>query len=141
VNPGTYWLVTGPTAFTDESACPSRYTATLTERPIGFLLTLDRDVLSWRPQVGAMSYDVVRGDLGQLHGTAGDFVAATVECLIDNHPNLSLPYTLDPQQAGEGYWFVTRGVGATGVGTYDTGEPGQVAPRDAGIDASPNGCP
>ena len=141
VNPGTYWLVTGPSAFTDAAACPARYNASLTERPLGFLLSLDRDGLGWTSQVGAVSYDVVRGDLGQLRSTAGDFVSATEECLSDNHPSTTLPYTLDPQQAGKGFWFLIRGVGATGVGTYDTGDPGQAAPRDAGINASPNGCP
>ena len=28
-----------------------------------------------------MGYDVVRGGLGVLHGTSGDFTAATAECL------------------------------------------------------------
>jgi hypothetical protein len=141
VNPGTYWLVVGLLAFTDATACPSRYTARVSERPLGFALSVDRDELIWTSQIGATGYDVVRGDLNVLRNTSGDFTTATEECVINNHPTTSLPYTDDPQIAGEGFWILVRAVAATGNGTYDTGEPGQVSPRDDEIDASPEACP
>jgi hypothetical protein len=43
--------------------------------------------------------------------------------------------------AGQGDWFLVRGVTAGGAGSYDSGDPAQVGSRDAGIAASGNGCP
>jgi hypothetical protein len=140
VNPGTYWLVAAPGESTDTAACPSRYTARISEKPIGFRLVLAVDSLSWTSQIGADRYDVVRGSLGSLRSSGGDFGTATEECLADNLTATSMDYFVDPDP-DQGFWFLVRAVGTTGNGTYDTGEPGQQAPRDAGIDSSPHSCP
>jgi hypothetical protein len=141
VLPGTYWLAVGPAGFLDSAECPSRYTAHVTERPVGFRLDVDRDALSWTSQSGALRYDVVSGDLEILRSSGGDFVAATGQCLADNLADTSLPYTDEPTVPGEGFWFLVRAVGLTGNGTYDTGEPGQIESRDAELETAPLGCP
>ncbi len=40
-----------------------------------------------------------------------------------------------------GWFFLVRGANCLGNGTYDSGSPGQVAPRDAGIAASGGDLP
>ncbi len=54
-------------------------------------------LLSWSPIPGVEAYDVVRGDLGALRGTAGNFSPATTACLandlgarLTNRPRRSL---------------------------------------------------
>jgi hypothetical protein len=139
VQPGTYWLVIHPNGFSDTAMCPSPYRATVSN---GLSLTLfvSRQRLSWTGTAGAVGYDVVRGGLGVLHGTSGDFTTATAECLADNHPNTLLNYATDPA-SGEAFWFLVRSVTGGGNGTYDSTGPMQVGTRDAEINASPVSCP
>ena len=113
-----------------------------THSALGLSLTLavTRQRLSWTGTAGAVGYDVVRGDLGVLHGTSGDFTAATEECLADNHPTTLLSYSTDPAP-GEAFWFLVRSVTGSGNGTYDSEGSMQAGTRDAEIDASPVSCP
>lgn len=103
-------------------------------------LFVGRSQLEWLTSLGATSYDVVRGDLGILHATGGNFTLATVECLANNATDTRLPYTTAPA-AGQGYWFLVRGVSGGGPLTWD--EPGgsQVGSRDAEINAASATCP
>jgi len=106
-------------------------------------LTLDvtSASLDWWPPGGAVSYDIVRGDLGSLQSTGGDFGPATDECLANDHPDTSLPYTLSPG-SDEGFWFLVRRVySMLEQGTYDTCGPSQVDSRDSEIAASGVACP
>ena len=107
-------------------------------------LTVDKSgtdvLLSWTTLAGATGYDIVRGDLGTLRSSAGDFSLATQECLDDNRTTMSLLFTGTPA-VGEGFWFLVRGVNCGGSGSYDTGEPSQVGGRDSEIVASGNDCP
>jgi spore coat protein A len=104
-----------------------------------FDLRVEPTRLWWGTVAGAAVHDVVRGDLGTLRSTGGDFSdpAATEACLANDrietfwlHDETPLP--------GEGVWYLVRdGAG----GTYDAPGDGQAAGRDAGIAASGNGCP
>ncbi len=94
-----------------------------------------------QPQVEpGITYDVVRGDLGLLRSTAGDFEQATVECLANDEPGNLVDFSEVPP-SGEGFWFLVRMVTPVGNGTYDEASGSQVGSRDAGIDAADGGCP
>ena len=97
--------------------------------------------LRWGPPGGAVSYDIVRGDLGSLQSSAGDFIQATDECLENDHPGTSLPYTLSPNPE-EGFWFLVRRVySPLDRGTYDSCGPSEAAARDQEIANSGVACP
>ena len=140
VPPGEYWLVVHPNGATDSAECPSPYTATVTQNPTGLLLLVDRDGLSWTEMQGGVRYDLVRGNLGILLGTGGDFSNATEECLANDRAAPFLDYAIDPDP-GEGHWFVVRTVGTGGPGTYDSGASSQVDSRDEEINLSVSACP
>jgi len=95
--------------------------------------------VSWAPTPGATAYDVVRGDLGKLRATGGDFSVATVECVAEKELGTSTVHAGSPGP-GEGHWFLTRAANCGG-GTYDSGGAQQAAPRDAGIEGSGAACP
>jgi formylglycine-generating enzyme required for sulfatase activity len=105
-------------------------------------LTLDKagpDVqLDWSGLPDATVYDVVRGELGLLRATSGDFGAATVECIADEQPSTSVTYAGDPL-SGDAFWFLVRGADCGG-GPYESGWPSQIGLRDPEIEASAGGC-
>lgn len=88
-------------------------------------LRLSATQLTWGPPGGAMSYDIVRGDLGLLRVSGGDFQQATAECLAQDHPGTEQPHLADPAP-GQGFWFLVRGTHCV-QGSYGTaagnGEP------------------
>ncbi|HKB08076.1 MAG TPA: MopE-related protein [Candidatus Polarisedimenticolia bacterium] len=98
------------------------------------------DVLGWSPLSDASAYDVVRGDLGLLHSTGGDFRAAIQACLANNLTQTALVLSGTPA-AGSGFVYLVRGVNCGGGGTYDSGSPSQVGSRDAEIGLSIFRCP
>lgn len=98
------------------------------------------DRMSWMAVPGAVAYDIVRGDLGTLRGTSGDFAQATSACLADDHPSTTFDYSADPAVPGEGFWILIRPVGSSAAGSYDDG-PALIASRDPGIEASSSACP
>lgn len=107
----------------------------------GLTIGADTERLSWEPLDGAAFYDVVRGDLQQLKATGGRFDAALVGCLADD---TGMPTVRDEEipAAGGGTFYVVRGVTAGAfAGSYESGGPGQVNPRDAPIAAAPVACP
>ena len=81
---------------------------------------------------------MVRGDLDQLLATA-DFAnpATTTECLADNQVQTAL-IGLETPDLGEAVWYLVR---PQNGGSYDSGGPSQLAPRDASISGSGNDCP
>jgi len=91
---------------------------------------------------GTLDYDVVRGDLQTLRDTAGDFEAATMDCLADNTYMTSVDLTEDDPEPGESFWYLAR-AGFVGYvsGSYGACASSQLAPRDAGLDQSSVGCP
>ena len=98
---------------------------------------LGSTMLEWTGHTDATSYDVVRGDVGTLRRTTGDF-STVEECLADDMPGLSLRHWGTPP-AGSGFWYLVRPVGCAGPGSYD--EAGQTGSRDAEIAAASAACP
>jgi len=97
-------------------------------------------LVAWSAIVGATSYDVVRGDLGVLRSSAGNFTSATEACLLADGTATTVVSAASPAPGG-GHWFLARGASCGGNGTYDSGGPGQVGQRDAEIAASVGTCP
>lgn len=96
--------------------------------------------VSWTPIAGANVYDLVRGSLGVLASSHGDFSLATSACLgndllATSQSDAAVPYP------GQGYWYLVRGVNCAGPGTFDSGAPSQSGSRDAEIQASGHACP
>jgi len=101
------------------------------------VLTMLGDGLSWTS--GASGYDVVRGDLGLLRASGGDFSTATTDCLADDQMLSTLDDAWVPS-SGDMAFYVVRPSNCSGSGSYDTLEAGLAAGRDAGIDAAPISC-
>lgn len=99
----------------------------------------DVDV-AWEPVTGATGYDIVRGDLGALRATGGDFAGATLECLGDDLDIEAMPAGPDPPP-GQAFWFLARAIYTDGPGEYDSGELSQARRPDDGIEASNRSCP
>ena len=97
-------------------------------------------LLSWTALSGATTYDVVQGGLFALRSTNGNFQSSTQACVANDTPGTSFATGATPS-VGDGYWFLVRGSNCGGAGTYDSGATKQVGSRDAGINASGNGCP
>ena len=83
------------------------------------------DTYTWCERTGN-SYQVASGDLGVLRSTDGDFTQATVDC--ENVADNAFVFDQTPGH-GEGVWFFSRPVD----GTFDSGGPGEVEPRDAEV--------
>ena len=98
-------------------------------------LAVERDVIRWDPDPPAAFYEVVRGDLGSLRVSGGDYRAATEECVVNDLAVNSIPFQLSPAP-GAAAWFLLRGK----RGSYDAWDSMLAAPRDAGIDAAPASC-
>ena len=80
---------------------------------------------------------MVRGSLGTLRSSGGNYASATEACLADNRPDTFWVHAESPSP-GEAQWYLVRE--APG-GTYDEGVAGQSGSRDAEIASSGNGCP
>jgi hypothetical protein len=105
-------------------------------------LTLDAADLLWTAVEGAIGYDVVRGDVGTLTGSGGDFSVATDSCAINDHPTTTTPHAGDPALGpGEGHWYLVRGELGTMSLTYETFSDSQHGWRDGEILASGYDCP
>ena len=102
--------------------------------------------LEWTPVVDSR-VDVVRGDLGVLRATGGNFAAAlsaitsTDACVGNNQTQGSLPDTIGAPAIGSGHFYLARGETAAcpREGSYNDGT--QAASRDAGVISPPTTCP
>jgi len=95
--------------------------------------------LSW-PAIGSADwYEVTRGDLMLLRTSDGDFTVATDQCVADNHTATTSLFPGTPA-AGDGFWYLIRGVNCKGKGTYDSTDPPQPGLRDTGIVGSGLDC-
>ena len=74
--------------------------------------------LSWTSLPGALYYDVVRGDLGSLRSSGGDFAVAVTGCVADDEPGTSASFAGNPS-SGNGFWFLVRADNCGGS-TYDS---------------------
>jgi hypothetical protein len=106
------------------------------------MLRLSATHVYWEEVPGATGYDVVRGDLGILRDTGGDFAAATQACLSNGQQETSVSHTSgSPPPGATGHWFLARTHDVIGKATYDSGSPYQVGLRDQEIAASLMDCP
>jgi len=104
-------------------------------------LVVDPDRLSWAPDAQASGYQLVRGDLGLLRASGGDFGLATDACVADLIVAESVLDDWVPSP-GEGEWYLVRSFsrGIAGPSTYNTGFASQAGFRDEEIAASGVGC-
>jgi len=107
--------------------------------PVPLLRAQDATTLDWSPVLDAAGGDVVRGDLGLLSSTGGDFVLSTTTCVANDQATTPIADAAEPP-LGSGFIFLARGENRSGSGTYDTGSPGQIGSRDAEVDAAPITC-
>jgi hypothetical protein len=103
-------------------------------------LSLDETQIFWDALPGATGYDVVRGDLGTLHTSGGDFATATQTCLLNGQLATSVSHDAGNLDPGEGYWYLTRTRDVVGNGTYDSGYSSQVGLRDQEVAGSGVDC-
>lgn len=103
-------------------------------------LTLDASDLLWTSVTAGAAYDVVRGELGLLRTSGGNFTTAVDACLANDVASVAFPQGPAPA-AGDGFWYLVRFVLPGSVGSYDSGGPGQAASRDPGIATSALACP
>jgi hypothetical protein len=100
---------------------------------------------------GALAYDLIRGDLGTLRSSGGDFQAAIDAlpaeeggCLANDTSALLLLDPHGPPASGEGTFTLLRPAIVecpTQHGTVDDGSPSQVQARDLEIEAAALTCP
>jgi hypothetical protein len=95
--------------------------------------------ISWTTLTGATGHDVVRGEVGTLRASAGDFARATSRCLANNTKGTTTSDS-EPPGSGNGFWYLQRGRNCGGAGTYDSGAlPAEG--RDREIESSGSACP
>jgi len=104
-------------------------------------LLVGQEALLWtRPHRRPSAvFDVVRGDLGLLRETAGDFTASTLDCLSEDQEPVFMSLGDEPA-AGEGYWMLVREVVDAVNETYDESSGSQIGFRDSEIDAAGGAC-
>ena len=95
--------------------------------------------LEWIKSLGALRYDVVRGDLPSLRASGGDFTQATDLCLAENRGTTDLP-NADTPASGEAFWYLVRGTTVADNLTYDAPGSSQIGARDAEIDQALASC-
>lgn len=122
----------------DTDTCVATVTVNVLDAPL--TVSMAPEEIAWAPELCNLGYDVVRGDVGSLVASSGDFSVATLECLADDHPDTTLSYTGVPAP-GAASWFLARRKITAGHGTYNSGGPGQQGSRDAEIAASGADCP
>jgi len=88
---------------------------------------------------GAERYDRVRGDLMTLRSLGGDYTPTVLECSND----LLTTSSAETGQPGSlsGWYYLVRGDGVCGEGSYDDPVVQPFTSRDAGINSSASSCP
>jgi hypothetical protein len=89
---------------------------------------------------GADRYDLVRGSLGLLNSSGGNYTTATQACLANDQAAANYTDSALPPPGG-GFFYLVRGTSCGGAGTYDSGAASQIGGRDAEIAASASACP
>jgi hypothetical protein len=93
----------------------------------------------WNPVPGATGYDVVFGELNALRNDPNRYLAATLGCTGENVTGTAAAFDGNPPP-GDGFWFLVRGTHCGDSGSYDSGGPHQMEPRDPGIATSTADC-
>lgn len=96
--------------------------------------------LAWAPASEASTYDVVRGDVGNLVAS-GSLSLATEDCAANDVTGTNVVVSSD-SAAGKATWYLVRARNCIANGTFDeTIGQGQQIPRDFPIGASGRACP
>jgi glucose/arabinose dehydrogenase/PKD repeat protein len=101
-------------------------------------LSVDATQIAWTTVPGAFSYDLVRGSIGTLR--AAGYTAAVAQCVASGVNATAVAYEATPAP-GQADWFLVRANSCAAHGTYNSGGAGQIAPRDAAINAAGLSCP
>ncbi len=96
--------------------------------------------LQWSQEPIGTAYDVVRGNLGLLRASHGDFTTSLLACAANDSPTTQAD-SPDTPSGGAGFYYLVRAVRGAQSGTYDETGAGQAGPRDAKIAASSVACP
>ena len=138
------WGGFGPAGYFGDGRayCTGACSATLPTGSASFTLTKEAggSRLSWTALAEVVSYDLVRGSLGTLRSSSGNFTTATNLCAANDKPALS---HLDPSvpSLSSGFWYLVRGINCAGTSSYDGPLDRQSGLRDAEIAASAAACP
>jgi hypothetical protein len=109
--------------------------------PVSQLLFASPDIMFWAEIEDAHVYDVIVGDLMELHGSGGVFSAAVSGCEENNvdRAEVWVDSELPPDGA---LFYLVRGANiACRYGSYDSGAASQSDPRDPGVEAATQSCP
>jgi len=120
---------------TDDAVAPSGIPALRESKPAPGTVTL-----AWAAVPAATAYDVVRGGVGALVASGGDYSASPLVCVANDTASTTVNDTDAPATAN-GFWYLVRAVSCGGAGTYDTTSPRQSGGRDAEIAAAAGACP
>jgi spore coat protein A len=104
-------------------------------------LSVTRTQLWWgNVEAATGGYDVVKGDLGPLHATLGDYSdpLVTQACIANDQAATYVDISADDPDEGEAYWYLLR---AQPGGSFESGGSGQAGTRETEIGSSGNGCP
>jgi hypothetical protein len=106
-------------------------------------LSVDKDpggtLFSWSSPLSSSVHDLVRGDLGTLRETGGDFVASTSSCGGNDLAGTSVVLSEAGPAEGDGFFYLLRGTSLQCRGTLD--DQTQIVGRDAGVTGSGSSCP
>lgn len=98
----------------DACDCPGEVLGLLLGNP-------NKNTISWSPAVGAIGYDVLRGNLNALPVGPG---GGDEVCKANNIPGTSTTDTDVPGTGGLGFWYVVRGTDPTCNGSYGNASSG-----------------
>jgi len=106
----------------------------------GLRIAADAASLIW-DLCDARRYDIVRGNLGALRSSPGNFATSVSLCVEDDSPDAASTDPTPVPAGSIGFFYLVRGDGTCGPGTYDNGLASQIGSRDAEIAASGADCP
>ncbi|MCP3981088.1 MAG: hypothetical protein GY716_17460 [bacterium] len=98
-------------------------------------------VALWDPLPGAAFYDLVRGEIEALRGSAGDFTSGVTWCDENNLADVQAWIPEQPSPGTAQFYLVRGNDDACGFGTYDSAAASQQGFRDAEIAAAAASCP
>lgn len=110
-------------------------------RPTAVLnLQVAGNSISWGSVSTATGYDALRGDVGSLLTSSGNFAVSLISCLANDTTTTSISDPQIPVQGAAAY-YLARALNCGGLGSYDEPPGGQSGSRDTEIASSEGACP
>ena len=94
---------------------------------------------NWTSPLSSSFHDLVRGDLGTLRATGGDFAVSTSACGGNDLARSTFLLSEASPAEGAGFFYLLRGTSLQCRGTFDDATP--ILSRDAGVASSDSSCP